>query len=246
MMDQSILKNTISFSDEHADLAHHSHTLENIHTLAAEVAHEIKNPLTSVKGFLQLLRPYLIEIGKEQYADIALDELNRAQTLIFDFLNAANPQRNKKKLVPLNKIINDIRLFYGDEASHQDILLNITLLESNPSIFADEMQIKQVLINLLKNAIDAINMKSIKTSGQIDLELAIEDQAIAIIFKDNGCGMSDETINNIFVPFYTTKQTGTGIGLPICKKIIEDHSGQIMIASLLGIGSTIKIHLPLY
>lgn len=221
--------------------------LENIHALAAGIAHEIRNPLTSVKGFLQLLRPYLIESGKEKYVDIAIDELNRANNLIFEYLNAAKPQMNKKEEIFLQKIIHEITLLYESEALFHNILLNIQLPDQIPSIFADGMQLKQVFINLIKNAIDAILENSEKIPGKIDILVEIEElSAVCIYITDNGCGMSNETLNNLFTPFYTTKNTGTGIGLHICKKIIEEHSGQIFISSILGKGSTFKITFPIH
>ena len=220
--------------------------LEHINTLAAGIAHEIRNPLTTVKGFLQLLRPYLYEIGKEQYADIAIDELNRANDLIFEFLNATKPQMNKKEIVSINKLIKDIGLLYESEALLHNIVLNITLADSNPAVLAGGLQLKQVFINILKNSIDAIIANSDPISGQINLLVKEEDHSVCIIMDDNGCGMTEETLNNLFMPFYTTKKTGTGIGLPICKKIIEEHSGQILISSIQGKGSTFKILLPLH
>ncbi|WP_057764619.1 ATP-binding protein [Cytobacillus praedii] len=221
--------------------------LENINALAAGIAHEIRNPLTSVKGFLQLLRPYLIENGKEQYIDIALDELNRANNLIFEYLNASKPQINKKEELSLRKIINEIGLLYESEAMFHDIILNIQLPDHLPAIFADGMQIKQVLVNLIKNAIEAIKEKNEKTSGKIDIFVEKTDlSTVCVCISDNGCGMTNETLTHLFTPFYTTKTTGTGIGLPICKKIIEEHSGQIFITSKLGMGSTFKIILPVH
>ncbi|WP_102275650.1 ATP-binding protein [Cytobacillus massiliigabonensis] len=221
--------------------------LENINALAAGIAHEIRNPLTSVKGFLQLLRPYLIDSGKEQYIDIALDELDRANNLIFEYLNAAKPQKNKKEEISLLKIIHEIGLLYESEALFHNINLNIQLPDHIPSVFADGAQLKQVFVNLLKNAIDAIIEDKEKIPGKIDILLEIEDlSAVCIYITDNGCGMTNATLNHLFTPFYTTKNSGTGIGLPICKKIIEEHSGQIFITSELGKGSTFKIVLPIH
>ena len=223
------------------------HYLENIHTLAAGIAHEIRNPLTSVKGFLQLLRPYLIESGKEKYVDIALDELNRANNLIFEYLNASKPQNNKKENISLHKIIQEIGILYESEALFHNIILNIQLPDQIPAVFANEMHIKQVLVNLLRNAIDAIIEKNKKNSGRIDIIVEADDfSAVCIKITDNGCGMTTDTLDQLFTPFYTTKNTGTGIGLPICKKIIQEHSGQLLINSILGKGSTFKIVLPIH
>lgn len=215
-----------------------------VSTLAAGIAHEIRNPLTTVKGFIQLLKPYLSEIGKEQYADIALDEINRANDLIFEFLNATKPQESKKSEISLNKIIKEIAMLYESEALLRNIELNIQLSIANPRVIANGKQMKQVLMNVIKNAIEAIAIHTDDKYGQIQISVEFDKQLGVIIVKDNGCGMNEETLEKLFLPFYTTKQTGTGIGLSICKKIIEEHEGQMKISSSPGKGTITKIILP--
>ncbi|MBU8878586.1 GHKL domain-containing protein [Bacillus sp. FJAT-29790] len=219
--------------------------LANVGKLAAGIAHEIRNPLTTVKGFIQLLKPYLSDIGKEQYANIALAELNRANDLIFEFLDAAKPREHKKENLSLNKIVKEISMLYESEAILRNVELETKLSEVEPIVFADAKQLKQVLVNLLKNALEAIENHESGEVGRIQISVEIKESASYIVVKDNGCGMTNETIENLFMPFYSTKQTGTGIGLPICKKIIEEHEGQIHINSLPGKGTIFKIELPL-
>lgn len=222
----------------------HTLSLSNVSKLAAGIAHEIRNPLTTVKGFIQLLKPYLNEIGKGQYADIALDELNRANDLIYEFLDATKPHVKKKEIVSLNKIVKDIVILYEGETSLKNVQLIFEPADENPTVFGDVKQLKQVLMNMIKNAIEATTLNQLEY-GKIHISIEAKERMANLIVKDNGCGMTKETLENIFIPFYSTKQAGTGIGLSICKKIIEDHNGFLNICSIPEKGTIITISLPL-
>jgi signal transduction histidine kinase len=218
---------------------------QNIDKLAAGIAHEIRNPLTTVSGFIQLLKPYLIEIGKEQYANIALEELYRANQIINEFLNESKPPEHHKKMISLNQLVKDTRLLYESEA----ILKNITIINQfaheDIEFVANDNQLKQVLVNLLKNAIEAIELRQGKVQGGIiHYYTVLEDNKAYVVIKDDGCGMDEKTLQNLFLPFHTTKETGTGVGLSVCKKIIEEHEGTITVESTEGIGTTFRIEFP--
>lgn len=216
----------------------------NIGELAAGIAHEIRNPLTTIKGFIQLIKPYLTEVHKEEYATIALEEIDRANEILFQFLNAAKPQTNQVKQVSLNKLIKEISLLYEGEVNIRNITIKTVLDQSDPCLLTDEKQLKQVLVNIVKNAMDAISEAN-RLEGEITLYTeTIENQA-RIIIRDNGCGMPEETVNKIFSPFYSTKVTGTGLGLSICKRIIDDQGGNIQIRSNPDDGTSFIISLPL-
>jgi signal transduction histidine kinase len=214
---------------------------QNIEKLAAGIAHEIRNPLTTVSGFIQLLRPYLSEIGKNQYADIALEEINRANQIIYEFLNASKPLENHQQLVSLNKLVKDTSLLYESEAILKNITIINHLAEMDAEIMANHKQLKQVLVNLLKNAVEALELRHDEFNPVIHFGTVIENQRATIYVKDNGCGMSEATIQNLFLPFHTTKENGTGVGLSVCKKIIQDHGGTISVESRLGEGTTFRI-----
>lgn len=218
---------------------------QNIEKLAAGIAHEIRNPLTTVSGFIQLLRPYLIEIGKDQYADIALEEINRANQIIYEFLNASKPLGDHKKMVSLNKLVKDTSLLYESEATLKNITFINQLAENDVEVMANHKQLKQVLVNLIKNAMEALDERHEEYNPVIHFGTLIENQHATIFIKDNGCGMSENTLQNLFLPFHTTKENGTGVGLSVCKKIIQDHGGTITAESKLGTGTTFRIEFPI-
>lgn len=214
-------------------------------TAAVGLAHEIRNPLTTVKGLIQLIKPHLAEIGKEQYADLALEEINRANDLLFDFMSSEKPKLALKSELSLNKLLQDIAIVYECEGSLNNIQFTVQLLDENLNVLANEKQLRQVLGNMIKNSIEAILICREENNRQITISLSKHNSAALILIEDNGFGMSAETMEQIFTPFYSTKQSGTGIGLSICKKIIEDHDGDLEIKSSTINGTAFILKLPL-
>lgn len=229
---------------EYDDLALQSSYFANIGNLAAGIAHEIRNPLTTIKGFIQLVKPYLKEIEKEEYADISLDEIERTDRILYQFLNAAKPQKYETKIVCLNKLIKEMALLYEGEANLHSISIEVKLAQENPCILMDEYQLKQVLVNMMKNAFEAIRSSN-RLQGRIHLSTEIHGNDAVMTIADNGCGMSQESVSALFTPFFTTKPAGTGLGLIICKNIISEYGGSIQINSSPGEGTTFQIGLPL-
>ncbi|MHC0035530.1 ATP-binding protein [Pseudoneobacillus sp. C159] len=217
---------------------------QTIDKLAAGLAHEIRNPLTTVGGFIQLLKPYLKEIGKEQYADIALDELKRANRIIYQFLNESKPAKETTKPISLNKLVEDLSILFESEAILKNVEIITNVSDVEIEIIGNEVQLKQVLVNLLKNAMEAIDAKKEQLPGWIRLHTRAYQNKALFVIEDNGCGMNDETKQNLFLPFHTTKEAGTGIGLSLCKKIIEDHNGSISVISTEGHGTIFQIDFP--
>lgn len=217
--------------------------LKNIGQLAAGIAHEIRNPLTTIKGFIQLLKPSLVDIKKEEYATIALEEIDRANEILYQFLNAAKPDKNQLKEVRLNKLIQEICLLFEGELNIKNIHLRMNLEPSEPQTIVDESQLKQVLINMIKNAMEAIYSSNC-FQGELNLSTKATGDKAVITIQDNGCGMGEKSLESLFTPFYSTKSEGTGLGLSICKKIVDSHGGNIQIASSEGEGTTFTIELP--
>ncbi len=218
--------------------------LFDIRKHAAELAHEIRNPLTTIKGFLELLKPSLRDMGRDEYADIALNEIERVNDIINHFLNDIKPNQCNKELLSINEILMNIVKLFESESKIKNIELLIDFSEEDIQISIDKNAFKQVLINLIKNAIEAIEENSTHT-GFITIRTEKDEQQVFIHIIDNGCGMSSDTINQLFTPFYTTKTNGTGIGLSVCKDIIDYYKGNISIVTDQNKGSKFTVALPL-
>lgn len=220
---------------------------EDLHFVASVLAHEIRNPLTTVKGFLQLLKPHLADIGKEQYAEIAIKELNRANDLIMEFLNANNPKSvGQEETSKVNDLIREVVLLFESEANLKNITICTDFSSDNPESPINSNKLKQVLLNLIKNAMEAVGDSNCKAPGAIDIKTNIQQNNVLISISDNGKGMSKETLERLFTPFYTTKEKGNGIGLSVCEKIIKDHGGTILVWSKEYRGTQFHITLPLF
>jgi C4-dicarboxylate-specific signal transduction histidine kinase len=221
-------------------------SLATVGQIAASIAHEISNPLTSVKGFLQLMKPHLIEIGKGHYADVALEELNRANDSIYEFLNTSKEKNKDRQPILLRKLINDIILIFKNEAILSNCELTYTDNDPELMITVDVKQMKQVLLNIVKNAMEAIQISHQKDNGMIAITTRREDGHVVIQITDNGIGMGKETVDSLFKPFFTTKEKGTGIGLAVCFEIVKSNNGRIEVASAEGLGSAFSISLPIH
>ncbi|WP_394232270.1 ATP-binding protein [Niallia oryzisoli] len=219
--------------------------LFDVRKQAAGLAHEIRNPLTTIKGFLELLKPSLSEIGRGEYAEIALDEIDRVNDIINQFLNEIKPITCQKELFSLNELLVNLVKLFESESKVKNIKLLTHLTEEEIQLYIDKNELKQVLINLIKNAIEAIEETDIH-DGFIDIRTEVNNKHALIHIIDNGCGMTSDTINQLFMPFYTTKSMGTGIGLTICKDIIDQNQGHISITTDHHKGSKITISLPLH
>ncbi|MBP1916483.1 PAS domain S-box-containing protein [Lederbergia galactosidilyticus] len=203
--------------------------------MAAGIAHEIKNPLTTIKGFVQLLS----EQAKSEYSDIILSELERIEFIMGEILLLAKPQTNISfKKENLNKIILEVMSFMHPEATIHDVVLNRNLAPI-PAVSCEAKQIKQVLINIIKNAIEAM-----PHGGNIRIKTYYSEGFIRMNIIDTGKGISKERLQRLREPFYTDKEKGTGLGLMICYKLIEDHHGTLHFTSEEGKGTCVHIKLP--
>lgn len=206
--------------------------------LAAGVAHEIRNPLTALKGFVQLMSRSADYHGK--YLPIMLEELERIELIISELLMLAKPQAVQMKMMDLSVILHDVVLLLGAQAMLQNIEIHMNKYDSRFLIRCDPGQMKQVFINFLKNAIE-----SMKDGGMIKVELHSPDEKVAVVrISDQGCGIPKEQLRLIGEPFYSTKEAGTGLGLLVSHKIIEHHEGRIVIESEMNVGTTIEVTLP--
>src|SRR5690606_5088484 len=205
--------------------------------LAAGIAHEIRNPLTAIKGFLQLFNDDFD--GKQNYFDIIFSELNRIELILSELLLLAKPSEIKFKNKDIRTILRDVVTLLETQAILQNIQINIEFQNEESIITCDENQIKQVFINLIKNSIDAM-----ENGGNIYIRSIVTQEFIYLLFIDEGCGIPKSILDRIGEPFYTTKEKGTGLGLMVSYNIIENHNGEIKVDSKENEGTTFEIMLP--
>ncbi|GAX88793.1 PAS domain S-box protein [Effusibacillus lacus] len=218
-----------------------SEKLAVIGELAAGTAHEIRNPLTSVKGFIQLLdRKYEMDAPEKEYFRIILSELNRVNDIIREFLLLSKPTDPNLRVIDINSVMEDIRTLMTSDALLHNIDLEFHFSEDPAECEVDVEQIKQVFINLIRNAFEAIGL-----NGRLSITTRVLEKECEVLFADNGPGISNEAISRIFEPFFTTKEEGTGLGLTVSYRIIQNHGGTISVDSEEGKGTTFKVVLPL-
>ncbi|WP_297990844.1 nitrogen regulation protein NR(II) [Anoxybacillus sp.] len=211
--------------------------------IAAGIAHEIRNPLTTVRGYLQFLKEQLPEHIVTLIEQLLIPELDRANDIITDFLNIAKPNEMKAEWIGINEFIqNDLNLLLRSEALLHNVELSYDLDEKlqHHGVYIDKNQLMQVFINLLRNAIEAKTEKSLN----VHIQTALHNDLVQIYVHDNGPGIPPTIIHHIFDPFFSTKQTGTGLGLSLSRKIIELHKGSMRVQSEFGHGTCFIIELP--
>ncbi|MMZ54156.1 Sporulation kinase E [compost metagenome] len=217
-----------------------AHTLNIIGELAAGVAHEIRNPLTSLKGFTQLLQRSVNE--SKEYAQIMMDELNRIEDITTEFLMLAKPQKINYQKENLTSIINRAMTLMNPHAILKNTEIELDCEYNVLNIQCEANHLNQVFINILKNAIDSMEGK-----GKVTIRVKKGARENVIVsFIDQGCGIPQEKISNLGQPFYTTKEKGTGLGLMVSYNIIKNHQGDIRVESEVGKGTTFHISLPLF
>ncbi|OYD07956.1 ATP-binding protein [Paludifilum halophilum] len=215
----------------------HLEKLSAVGQLAAGLAHEIRNPLTSIRGFIQISASESPEVKK--WESIILPEIDRINDLLKQFLHLSESRPARHTLFNLDRLIDDVLQLLHPKA----ILMGHELTPKPPSspviIEADAEQLKQVLINLVQNGLESLNDKGVVCVRWKELR-----DRISIRIQDTGAGIQPEHMSRIFDPFFTTKGDGTGMGLSICHRIISEHGGQIHVTSQPGRGTTFNIHLP--
>ncbi|TFE26069.1 two-component system sensor histidine kinase NtrB [Cohnella luojiensis] len=221
-----------------------SDRLKTIGQIAAGTAHEIRNPLTAIKGFMQLLNKALSDrdMSKEQeFVSIVLSELERVNDLVSEFLLLSKPKEIKLVPIRMGTILHEILPMIRSEA----MLYKVTVLyypkPELPSILADKEQLKQVFLNLGKNAIEAMN-----GGGTLiirECSYPYEPDRVAVEICDTGSGIPAEVLEKVFDPFFTTKPLGTGLGLSVCQRIVHDLGGSIEVSSDEG-GTQFTVLMP--
>lgn len=212
--------------------------LNTLGELAASVAHEVRNPLTVVKGFLQIMQKQ-DKNGEHQFLPLVLSELGRAEAIINDYLNFAKPQFENIVKIHLAEVIKEVQFLLDALAVKEGIILE-SVLKEDTYIHTDRNQLKQALVNIVKNAIEAT-----PKGGKVSIQLIKKANQSVITVTDTGKGMDSEQLSRIGTLFYSTKDKGTGLGTSVSLKIIETMNGKLSYSSEIGKGTVVEIILPL-
>lgn len=216
-----------------------SEMLSAVGQLAAGIAHEIRNPLTSLKGFLQLM----IQSKKYQknYADVMMSEFNRLEAIINEFLVLSRSKSVKFEPVHVNLLLEEVIMVVESQAVLKGVSIQKNLSPSLPNIQGIPNELKQVFLNILKNGIEAMD----GVTGVIQVTSVLKNNQMVLIFEDQGKGIPEDEIGKLGEPFYTTKEKGTGLGLMMTIKIIESHGGKIHFESKSFEGTRVSITFPM-
>lgn len=217
--------------------AQQAEKLAVIGKMAATIAHEIRNPLTSLKGFTQLQREKHPEDAA--YYNIMVQEIERMNAIVSELMVLGKPKQRQYALHNIKDILSYVISIVEQPAFQYGITISAVFAKNLSSIQCDEKQMKQVFLNIIKNAIE-----SMPEGGNIIVEANVVHEQIVVSVTDEGCGISKENIDKIGAAFYTTKENGTGLGLMVTYKILEEHHGEMEFESTPGVGTKVNIKLP--
>ncbi|MDT8861959.1 ATP-binding protein [Alkalihalobacillus sp. MEB130] len=212
--------------------------------ISASIAHEIRNPLTTVRGYLQLIGQDMIPNVPDLFNSLLIPELDRANKIITDFLTVSKASPMKKEPETVKRFVTHFEELLFSESLIKKVELNIALPENlaDTLIMVNHNELLQVFVNLFNNAVESREDKDLV----ITLECRRDQSEVVFLFKDTGRGMNSQTLAHIFDPFFSLKDMGTGLGLSLSKKIIELHSGTISVTSTRHVGTCFTIRLPIY
>lgn len=217
--------------------------LATIGQIAASIAHDIRNPLTSIQGFVQLIERQERRSGYLEYYRIIRSEISRIDSLLREVLTLSKSHTMDQEAwekVNLADLLQRLIMLMEPDCVRADVPI-VLQLESAPIIFCSEDKIHQVFLNLIRNAIEAIG-----EHGQIDIIVSEEKGEAVVRIRDTGSGIPDNKLDNLFTPFFTTKAEGTGLGLSICQSIVKAYGGTISVRNLPGKGAEFTVTLPLF
>jgi two-component system sensor histidine kinase HydH len=219
-----------------------SRRLASLGRLAAGIAHEIRNPLSSIKGFATYFKERYREIPEDQKtAQIMIQEVDRLNRVVGQLLEFARPMAIQKKKTYLQSLIRDsIKLVYK-QAQGKEIQITALMPPEVGPLYVDPDRLNQVFLNLFLNAIEAMDK-----GGTLSVTLSedTKNSGVRVRVADTGVGISEHHLEHVFDPYFTTRQTGTGLGLAFVHKIMESHQGEVKVESQVGKGTTVTLFLP--
>lgn len=222
-----------------------SERLNALRLLAAGVAHEIGNPLNSLHIHLQLMERSVQKLHDgekaelQQSIDVARSEVNRLDSIVTQFLKAIRPSRPQLRPENVNAIVEEAVRFFAPELQDREILVEQELRSDLPLLQLDRDQMKQAFYNVIKNSVEAMHRH-----GTLRIRTDLADTHVIVRFEDSGGGMSAGNLSRVFEPYFTTKPSGSGLGLLIVRRIVREHGGELSIESNQGRGLTLTIRLP--
>jgi signal transduction histidine kinase len=218
--------------------------------MAAGLAHEIRNPLGSIKGAAQLLQPGAAHPpdNTREFLDIIVEEVNRLNKIVSQFLDYARPYRGEQRPLEVNDVVKKTLALLNKEQGGHNVEIVTSYADGLPPVRADAEQLLQVFLNLSLNALQAMAQGGrllVSTSLRRATRRGAAAAFFEVRFRDTGVGIPPGDQRNLFIPFFTTKEKGTGLGLPISQRIIENHGGTIEVRSQPGEGATFTVLLPI-
>jgi signal transduction histidine kinase len=222
-----------------------SERLNALTLLAAGVAHEIGNPLNSLHIHLQLMERKAQELDHDanaelqQSIEVARSEVRRLDSIVTQFLRAIRPSHPRLHPENVNTIVEEAVRFFTPEVQDRDMVVEQELRADLPLLQLDREQMKQAFYNVIKNSLEAM-----RRHGTLRIRTDLDDTYVMVSFVDTGSGMSAENLSHVFEPYFTTKPSGTGLGLLIVRRIVREHGGELSIESSQGKGLTLTIRLP--
>lgn len=232
---------TVGALAEHEVLARQE-KLAVLGQLAAGLAHEIRNPLASIRGFCQLLDGVVADEKGRRYLRILLLEVDRMNSLIRDFVELARPRASRITLIDLGDLVRETLILVDSRCFLAGIEIR-DLVRTIPALRVDRDKIKQVLLNLYNNAIEAMEQQ--ERRKVLTVSTGVGGQAVWVTVEDTGPGIPESLLNQIGRPFFSTKEAGTGLGLSICHRIVAEHGGNITIQSREHLGTRVTVAFPL-
>jgi len=218
----------------------HADRLSALGELSAGLAHEVKTPLASIRGTAEILAGSNTREEREEFSEILLTEVDRLNRVVLDFLDFARLQRDVESRADLTIAAGEVLRLLAREAERHGVSISEELAEGLPDVAVDPEQLRQVILNLVVNAIQAQ-----PEGGRVAVGARQKGGEVVLTIADDGPGIGAERAEEVFEPFFTTREGGTGLGLSIVKKILQNHGASIMIDGDSGEGTTITARLPL-
>jgi signal transduction histidine kinase len=239
-MSASLMQQRDELEKTYRELARRERMAE-IGNFSMMIAHELKNPLGIIKGSIDIIAKEGVKSKvRKTMIEYIQDEVRRLNRLVEDFLSFARPKPAHKSMININQVVNKmVAMVPLQEFNEKEIALQVQLAADVREVNVDEHQLYQALLNVFTNAVQAIPER-----GEIIISTANQKGGVVIEVTDSGIGISDEEKEKVFEPFFTKKQRGTGLGLAVVKKIMDNHNGEIRITDRRGGGTVFSLWLP--